>query len=398
MNTCYGLRTTDYMAETADVVIIGGGIVGSSVAYHLAESGCTNVLIVEREEQQGMGSTAKSMGGVRAQFATAINIKMSLYSIDLFSKFEEVTGHTAGYTPNGYLFVATSERHLDYLESNFRQQRACGLTNAEMVTREDIVKTVPQLVANDVAGGSFCPTDGFVDPYSVMTGFAKRARALGVRTWLETEVTGIDVQQGSVAGVETSRGFVSTRSVVNAAGPWAAGVARLAGVEIPVEPLRRQIVKTEPFEQLSSKLPMVIDMSTGFHFRPEGSSFLLAWPDPEQTYGFRTDFDYGFIEKILTHAVNRVPAFAEVQVNPRRCWAGMYEMTPDHHSIIGRAPGVQGMFLANGFSGHGVMHSPATGKIVSELILVGTSSFADAPMLRAERFAEGNLLEETAVL
>src|SRR5437773_560555 len=386
------------MPDTADVVIIGGGIVGSSVAYHLTEAGCANVLVVEREQQQGMGSTAKSMGGVRAQFSTPINIKMSLYSIDLFSKFEEVTGHTAGYRPHGYLFVATSQRHLDYLKANLRQQQACGLTNAMMVTREDILKTVPQLIADDVLGGSFCPTDGFVDPYSVMTGFAKRARERGVRMWLETEVTGIDVNQARVAGVQTTRGYVSTPTLVNAAGPWAAGVARLAAVEIPVEPLRRQIVKTESFSALSPRLPMVIDMSSGFHFRPEGSSFLLAWPDPEQTYGFRTDFDYGFIEKILTRAVKRVPVFADVEVNPRRCWAGMYEMTPDHHAIIGRAPGVEGMFLANGFSGHGVMHSPASGKIVSELILSGESSFVDAPMLRAERFAEGNLLEETAVL
>ena len=386
------------MTNTADVVIIGGGIVASSVAYHLAERGCTNVLIVEREDRQGMGSTAKSMGGVRAQFATSINIRMSLYSIDLFSKFEEVTGHTAGYTPQGYMFVATSERHLDYLKTNMLKQRACGLSGVEMITREDIVKIVPQLVADDVVGGSFCPTDGFVDPYSVMTGFSKRARGRGVSLWLETEVTGIDVKQGAVAGVQTSRGYVSTGAVVNAAGPWAASVARLAAVDVPVEPLRRQIVKTEPFEQLSSRLPMVIDMSTGFHFRPEGSSYLFAWPDPDETYGFRTDFDYGFIEKILTRAVSRVPAFADVEVNPRRCWAGMYEVTPDHHAIIGRAPGVEGMFLANGFSGHGVMHSPATGKIVSELILDGVSSFVDAEMLRAERFAEGNPLEETAVL
>ena len=386
------------MNESADVVIIGGGIVGSSVAYHLAEAGCTNVLIIEREERQGMGSTAKSMGGVRAQFSTPINIRMSLYSIDLFSRFEEVTGHTSGYKPHGYLFVATTQQHLDYLQNNLRQQQACGLKNAEMVTREDIVRTVPQLVADDVLGGSFCPTDGFVDPYSVMTGFAKRARERGVRMWLETEVTGIDLKQARVAGLQTTRGYVSTAVVVNAAGPWAAGVARLAGVDIPVEPLRRQIVKTESFAPLSPRLPMVIDMSSGFHFRPEGSSFLLAWPDPEQTYGFRTDFDYGFIEKILTRAVNRVPVFADVEVNPRRCWAGMYEMTPDHHAIIGPAPDVEGMFLANGFSGHGVMHSPATGKIVSEMILNGKSSFADATMLRAERFAEGHLLEETAVL
>ena len=386
------------MAETAEVVIIGGGIVGSSVAFHLSEAGITDVLIIEREDRQGMGSTAKSMGGVRAQFATPINIRMSLYSIDLFSRFEEVTGHTAGYRAQGYLFVATNERHLEYLKTNLRQQKACGVNNAEMVAREDIIKTVPQLIADDVVGGSFCPTDGFVDPYSVMTGFSKRSRERGARLWLETHVTGIDVQRGKVAGIETTRGYVSTQTVVNAAGPWAAGVAQLAGVEVPVEPLRRQIVKTEPFEQLSSRLPMVIDMSSGFHFRPEGSSFLLAWPDPEQSYGFRTDFDFGFIEKILTHAVNRVPVFADVEVNPRRCWAGMYEMTPDHHAIIGQAPGVSGLFLANGFSGHGVMHSPATGKIVSELIVNGESSFADARRLRVERFAEGDLLEETAVL
>lgn len=386
------------MTETAEVVIIGGGIVGSSVAYHLAERGCTDVLMIEREDRLGMGSTAKSMGGVRAQFATRINIQMSMYSIDLFSKFEEATGHTAGYRSQGYLFVATNEKQMDYLKANIRQQKACGLSNVETVTREDIIKTVPQLVADDVVGGTFCATDGFVDPYSVMTGFAKSARQRGVKTRLETEVTGIEVTQGRVAGVHTSGGYVSTRAVVNASGPWAAAVARLAGVEIPVEPLRRQIVKTESFSLLSARLPMVIDMSSGFHFRPEGSAFLLAWPDPDQTYGFRTDFDYDFIEKILKRAVKRVPVFAEAEVNPRRCWAGMYEMTPDHHAIIGRAPGVEGMFLANGFSGHGVMHSPATGKIVSELIVNGSSSFEDAVALRPERFAEGDSLKETALL
>jgi sarcosine oxidase subunit beta len=386
------------MIETADVVIVGGGIVGSSVAYHLAEAGCANVLIVEREQRQGMGSTAKSMGGVRAQFATRINIRMSLHSIELFSRFEEVTGHTAGYKPQGYLFVATSEPHLDYLKSNMLRQQACGVAGVELVTREDIIRMVPQLVSDDVVGGTFCPTDGFVDPYSVMTGFSKRARERGVKLWLETELIGMDIQQGRIAGVHTSRGYVATRAVVNAAGPWAASVASLAGLDLPVRPLRRQIVKTEPFRQLSARLPMVIDMSSGFHFRPEGSAFLLAWADPDETYGFRTDFDFGFIEKILTRAVKRVPQFAEAEVNPRRCWAGLYEMTPDHHAIIGRAPGVEGLYLANGFSGHGVMHSPATGKIISELVLGGQPSIEDASTLRAERFAEGNLLEETALL
>ena len=386
------------MAETADVVIIGGGIVGSSIAYHLAEQGCTNVLVIEREAHQGKGSTGKSMGGVRAQFATPVNIEMSLYSINFFAHFDEVVGHPADYRPHGYLFVATSEQHMNHLKANHERQRALGLKNVEFVTREEIVKTVPQLRADDIIGGTFCPTDGFVDPHSVMMGFMLSARERGARLWLDTEVVGIDVENGRVAGVETSRGRVETRAVVNASGAWASDVARMAGVDLPVVPLRRQLVPTEPFDQLPSRFPMVIDMSTGFHFRREGRRILLAWNDPEETPGFKTEFDPAFIEKILTRAASRVPCLEEAEVNTQRAWAGLYEMTPDHHAIIGEAPSVSGLFFANGFSGHGVMHSPATGRIVSELILQGEASLLDAKPLGVERFAEGRLLEETSVL
>jgi len=385
------------MSATADVVIIGGGIVGSSIAYHLAESGCADVLIIEREEKQGLGSTSKSMGGVRAQFATPINIQMSLYSIDLFSRFEEATGHTADYRAHGYLFCATTEAHLKYLRDNQEKQRSFGLKNAEMVSRDDIVKMVPQLVADDIIGGAYCPTDGFVDPHGVLTGFAKRAKERGVRVWLNTEVTGVNVENGAVTGVKTTKGEVSTRNVVNAAGPWAAAVAEMAGVELPVTPLRRQIVKTQRCDFLPAKFPMVIDMSTGFHFRREGEAILMAWPDDQETSGFKTSFTHDFLEKILTHAVNRVPDFIDLPVNPKQCWAGMYEVSPDHHAIIGEAPGVKGLFFANGFSGHGVMHSPASGRITADLIL-RRQSFVDPAPLGVERFAEGRLLEETAVL
>jgi sarcosine oxidase subunit beta len=385
------------MTETADVVIVGGGIVGSSIAYHLAESGCTDVLIIEREEKQGLGSTSKSMGGVRAQFATEINIRLSLYAIDVFANFEELTGQTADYRAHGYLFCATTEAHLNYLKANQAKQRALGLMNIEMVTREEIIKMVPQLIADDIICGAYCPTDGFVDPYSVMTGFSKRARERGVRLWLNTEVTAINAANGEVTGVKTTRGEISTRNVVNAAGPWAAAVAQMAGVDLPVAPLRRQIVKTQRCDFLPAKFPMTIDMSTGFHFRREGEAILMAWPDDEETYGFKTAFTHDFLEKILTHAVNRVPEFADLPVNPKQCWAGMYEVSPDHHAIIGAAPGVKGLFFANGFSGHGVMHSPATGRLVADLILQ-QPSFVDPAPLGVERFAEGRLLEETAVL
>jgi sarcosine oxidase subunit beta len=231
-----------------------------------------------------------------------------------------------------------------------------------------------------------------------MMGFMRRARERGARLWLGCEVTGIEVERGQVVAVNTSRGRIGTRSVVNCAGAWAAGVAKLAGAELPVEPLRRQLVPTEPFNQLPQRFPMVIDMTTGFHFRREGAGILLAWNDPEETAGFKTDFDPTFVEKILTRAASRVPVLAEAQVNASRAWAGLYEMTPDHHSIIGESPDVHGLYFANGFSGHGVMHSPATGRITAEIILDGRASLLDAAPLGVERFKEGRLLEETAVL
>jgi len=386
------------MTDTADVVIIGSGIVGSSVAYHLAQKGCTNVLVIEREAHQGKGSTGKSMGGVRAQFSTPVNIQMSKYSIDFFSKFDDVVGHPADYRAHGYLFCATNEKHLAYLKANRERQNALGVTNVEWISPDDIVKMVPQLRVDDVLGGTFCPTDGFVDPHSVMMGFMLNAREQGARLRLETEVTGIKTEGDKIKGVATTRGFVSTPVVVNAAGAWATTVADMAGAELPVKPLRRQLVPTEPFDQLPQRFPMVIDMSTGFHFRREGKGILLAWNDPEETPGFKTDFDATFVEKILTHAASRVPVLAEAGVNPRRAWAGLYEMTPDHHAIIGPAPNVAGLYFVNGFSGHGVMHSPASGRVAADLILQGQSDLIAAEQLSVERFATGRLLEETAVL
>jgi sarcosine oxidase subunit beta len=386
------------MAKSANVVIIGAGIVGSSVAFHLTEAGCKNVLVIERETRQGLGSTGKSMGGVRAQFATDVNIRMSLYSIPFLARFEEATGHPSGYKPHGYLFMATNDWHMNYLRKNSARQKALGLKNVALLQPDDIREVLPQLRSDDIVGGSLCTTDGFVDPESVMNGFMARAIDRGAELWRGTEVTGIQSDHSKISGVLTTNGDVAAPVVVNAAGPWAAGVARMAGVQLPVQPLRRMLVPTEPFPGLPQRLPMVIDMTTGWHFRQEGLGLLMAWAHPDQEPGFRADFDPAYIERILTHAATRVPDFAHLEVNPRRCWAGLYEMSPDHHAILGPSPEVRGLFFANGFSGHGVMHSPATGRILADLILDGETSVIDAQDLNVQRFAEGRAIEETAIL
>jgi sarcosine oxidase, subunit beta len=391
------------MSETADVVIIGGGIIGSSIAYFLAEAGCSNVIVVERELEQGLGSTGRATGGVRAQFSTSINIRMSLYSIEFFSHFEEATGSNSGYQPNGYLFLATNERHLDYLKQTRVEQHAAGLKTVKIVSPEEVSAMIPQLRTDDILGGSYCPTDGLIEPLSVMQGFMERAVERGVRLWLETGVTGIEIERSEVKGVTTTRGHISTRAVVNASGAWAAEVARLAGVEIPVIPLRRQLVAAHLPDDLPARLPMVIDMTDGFHFRRAPQDWpapgvILAWPDPSETFGFKTEFEQTFIEKVFARAAHRMPLLAQGVVDLSRCRAGLYEMTPDHHAIIGLAPNMRGLFLANGFSGHGVMHSPATGRIISDLILHGETHLLDIKPLGAERFIEGRLLEETSIL
>jgi sarcosine oxidase subunit beta len=327
---------------------------------------------------------------------------MSLYSIDFLAQFEDATGHPSGYEPRGYLFIATTEQQLAALEKNRERQSAAGLQNVEQVTPADIARMMPQLRVDDVVGGNFCQTDGFISPLSVMRGFTLRACERGAKLWLETEVIGIEVEHGRVTGVQTTCGTISTRAVVCAAGAWAAEVARLAGIEIPVVPLRRQIASVRTGHALPDKLPMVIDVASGFHFRPDATAphtnTLLAWPDPDEAFGFNTDYDPQFTRKVLAHAQHRVPSWSQIEVDTERCRAGLYEMTPDHHAIIGEAPGAQGLFLVNGFSGHGVMHSPAAGRMAAEIILDGRAHFLDATPLGVERFAENRLLHETSFI
>lgn len=385
------------MVKSAEVVIIGGGVIGCSVAYFLTKMGCRDVVILERETFQGKHSTGRSAGGVRQQFATPVNIRMSKFSIEFFSKFQEITGQDPEYHPNGYLFMATSDAHVDYLKTNMAVQLAEGVP-VEFLSQDDIRKLVPQVYADDLLGGSFCPTDGFVDPYSVMQGFNTKAREQGTKIILDAEATGIRTENGRVTGVETNQGVIESKIVVNAAGAWSHLVGKWAGIEIPIRPTKRQIVTTERFDDLPRTIPMLIDMSTGCYMRKEGEGVMIGWADPDEPESFDTTFNPDFIDAIIERALPRVPCLENAAINLRRCWGGLYDVSPDHHAIVGLAPELEGFYICTGFSGHGIMHSPAMGISVAEMILKGKSETLDVSSLSIERFAKGELLHETAVI
>lgn len=389
--------------KTADVVIVGGGIVGASIAWHLAQEKCGSVLMVEREPRQGGGSTGKATGGIRAQFGTEINVRMSLYSIRFFAEFKEHVGTSAGYLPYGYLFLALTDEEWRTLCASREKQAAAGLNEVELLSRSELAELVPQVRNNDVVGASFCPIDGFLDPSAAMHGFTRAAIDRGARLELETRVKGIETDERGVAAVVTSHGTISTRTVVNAAGPWAAEVARFAGVELPVTPLRRQLVAVDAELDLAQNAPMILEAGGGFHFRrgpwaSDQTPLLMGGIGPRQKPGFDTSFDDELAAEVIRRAHHRLPGMKNPVMNTTHSRAGLYEMTPDHHAILGEAPELRGLFLANGFSGHGVMHSPATGRIVADLIVRGRSSEFDIAPLRPERFAEGSLMHESAVM
>ena len=380
----------------AEIIIVGGGVVGASVAYHLTERGCTGVLILERENMVGLGSTGKATGGVRAQFETEINVRLSLYSFDFFRDWD----YDCGYEPRGYLFLAKDAKQLDYLKRTSEKQRSLGYGEVAMVDTSAIAQMVPGLNCDDVVGGSFGPRDGFIDPLAVLKGFLSTAVASGARLETGIKVHSIVVSDGRVSGVQTDDGIIECEHLVVCSGAWARELAATAGIDLPVEPLRRQIVWARSRTELPANLPMVIDMGSGFHFRPAKNStrdILFAYPDKDAPPGFSTDFDDSFIDKVYERALRIAPFLAETKVVRAKCRAGLYENTPDRHAILGGCA-VGGLYFANGFSGHGVMHSPATGRALAEIILDGKSDFLDVSSLSLERFAKGELLHETAFI
>lgn len=386
--------------QKAEIIIIGGGVVGASVAYHLTERGAKDVLILERENILGLGSTGKATGGIRAQFGTEINIRLSLYSLDFFKEFNVFTGGDCGYEPRGYLFLATDQTQLNFLKESNEMQRAAGYGEVEIVDPDTIAKFVPGLNCEDIVGGSFGSRDGFIDPLGVLNGFAKKAKENGALVEICREVKSIETRGGRVTGVVTDDGTIECEKAVLCAGAWARDLAKTAGIDLPVEPLKRQIVWAKSERALPAGLPMVIDLSNGFHFRTAKGSdeeILFAYPDKEEKPGGSTEFDDAFIGKVYEKASHRAPFLCETKVVRERCRAGLYENSPDHHAILGKCE-IDGLYFANGFSGHGVMHSPATGRALAEIILDGDASFMDVSCLGFSRFSTGKLLYETAYI
>ena len=391
--------------ERAETVIIGGGVVGASVAYHLAERGAKDVLILERESCQGLRSTGKATGGVRAQFETDINIRMSLYSLEFFKN----CGFDCGYEPRGYLFFATEARHFEYLKSNVAKQRVIGVHDVETIDTKTVAEIVPRMNCDDIVGGSFGKHDGFIDPLAVMRGFTDAALRNGVRIRLGVNAVSIGVEHGGVRRVETQSGSIECDNIVLCTGALAKQLAATAGIDLAVQPQRRQIVWASCEHPLPPNLPMVIDIGSGFHFRPardfgndgltarHTTDVLFAFPDRDEPASTNCEFDEAFIAKVYEHAGHRAEFLGSSTVVRGKCRAGLYENTPDHHAILGGCE-IDGLYFANGFSGHGVMHSPATGRALSEIILDGRASFLDVSCLSIERFAKGELLNETAFI
>ncbi len=387
--SAYFARGWSRMEKAADVVIIGGGVIGVSIAYHLALKKAGKIVLLEKG-QLGEGSTSRCAGGIRTQFSTEINIRFSLEALKTFDRFKEEFGVDPEFRRIGYLFLATSQREMEVFRQNIQLQKRYGIP-VELLDPGEIQKRWPYLKSDDLLGGTFCALDGYAGPSEVLSGFAGGARRAGAKLHEGVEVTGILSEGGRVTGVRTRDGEISSPIVVNAGGPYAALIGEMAGVKIPVKPLRRQIFITAPFKMADQNIPLTIDFHRGWYFRPEGDGFLLSGPlDREPS--FNVNIDYEARLEAAENAMFRVPAFEKASI--ARGWAGLYEISPDNHAILGPLPGIQGLILANGFSGHGFQHSPVVGKVISELITEGKAATLDISPLSIERFKRGELLLE----
>ena len=356
--------------RTADIVVVGAGAIGASIAYQLGRRGAGRVVVLERD-QVGAGSTSKAAGGIRVQFATRVEIEFSLRGLAFFKRFEEEMGVPCDFHQEGYLFVITDEATLARFRTQVELQRSMG-ADVRVIAPDDARALVPALNVDDMLAAVWGPTDGHASPNDVVQAYAAQARARGVRIVEGTPVRGIVVEGERVAGVETPDGVIATRLVVNAAGPWAPLVGRMAGLALPVDPRRRHIFVTDAFDGVRHPLPLVTDTGSGFYCRSEQGAILMSPGDIGERTEYQAHVDWRALEQTVEKAVRRIPALEGAQV--RHAWAGLRPLTPDGRAILDWAPGVDGFFLAVGFCGHGFQHSPAVGETVAELLLDGRST------------------------
>jgi sarcosine oxidase, subunit beta len=381
---------------TADVVVVGGGVVGASAAYHLASAGAGRVLLLEREAELGTGSTGACAGGFRHQFSSRVNILLSQASVPMITRFTEEHGLPLDVVQDGYLFLVREEGAWREFLAGVELQREMGV-QVEVLTPEDAATLIPGLSLEGMLGATFGPRDGIADPSGLTNGYATLARRAGAEIRTGMEVLGVKVGDDGVLGVSTTSGDIAAPVVVNTAGPWAGPVAASAGVELPLEPIPRQVVVTGPFAGAPERRTLVIDAGTTFYFHREGPGVLMGMGGVDEKASFDTRVDERFIaDEVLPTAVRLFPPLEEADL--RFTWAGLYEMTPDRHPIIGEAPSVRGFYLANGFSGHGFQHAPIVGKLLAEMIVEGAAHSVDVSSLGLGRFAAGEGVAEHHVV
>lgn len=382
------------LPSTAPIVIIGGGVMGASTLYHLAKRG-VSAMLLEKEPFFGQGATGRCAGGIRYQFATEINIRLSLLSLPMLDRFEEEIGQPIDRRHCGYLFVLTREEDVTTFKHNVALQHSLGVMT-DWLTGDEVRRRIPLIRCDDAIAGTFNGQDGLCDPNSVVMGYISAARRLGAKAVEGVDVAAINTAGRKVVSVATNQGAISTDVVVNAAGPWSAPISRTAGIDLPVQPIRRQWLTTTPLPAVPPDFPFVIDFAQSLYFHREGDGLLLGMSNPDEKPGFDQSVDEDFELSNLEAATERMPLLEKAGLASHL--AGLYEVTPDAHPIIGRVPALGGYFVVTGFSGHGFMHGPISGLLMSEEILDGKAHTLDISSLRYSRFQEGNLIREYNVV
>jgi sarcosine oxidase subunit beta len=379
---------------TADIIIIGGGVMGASTAYHLASRGIHNIILLEKEDFFGQGATGRCAGGVRYQFGTEINVRLSLLSLPMLDRFKDEIGQSIDYRKIGYLFLLTTQDEVRIFKQIVTMQNSLG-AQTRWLSGDEIRKLLPMMRLDDVLAGSFNPLDGLVDPNSVVMGYIGAAQRLGVTALTSSPVIGIKVRSDRVIAVETRGQTISAPVIVDATGPWAGHTGEMVGLQVPVSPIRRQWLTTTAIPALPVDFPFVIDFSQSLYFHPEGPGLLTGMSNPNELPGYDQNIDPEWELVHMEAAVKRLPLLEQVGLASHL--AGLYEVTPDAHPIFGKTP-IDGYYLVSGFSGHGFMHGPIAGKLMSEIILDGIASSMDISMLDLARFDEGRLIHEHNVV